>query len=377
MKILITKFTLPFTICIALVLFCTTTILARNAIKSTPLTALKSASVKTPSSLKSPMAANLLNINLLKNTTSGYGKADQVTLIVNPALASNGVGSNKLLNGADNIAFIEGSKVLANDGYKTVSPTDTISISISELTPGTAYQLQILSAKFKVSGIVPMIFDRITKSVTQFSTDTTLINFTPTVADTATYRSRYKIVFVSSLPVREVMTSAESQSNGQIKINWNSFTETNLVSYTIEKSVNGKEYNTLATVRAKNTTTASYSYTDANATKQASYYRIKALSADGTYIYSNVVFVASKSSFTSVYPNPLVGNTLHLATNNLIDGKYIVNVYSTLGTKVFTTTIDGKSNKYELNLGKLATGNYNLVIRSEGAIVYNTSLQVK
>jgi hypothetical protein len=365
MKILVTKFNFSFTIVMVLLFSAVTSTYART-----------SNHINGIAKLRSPLAANLLNINLLKNTSTGYGKADGITLIVNTTLASNGSGSNKLLNGADNIAFVEGSKVLANDGYKAVTPSDTISISISDLTPGTAYQLQVLSAKFKVSGITPMLFDKVTKTVTQFSSDTTLLNFTPTSADSSTYRSRYKIVFASSLPVREIKASAESKSNGLVSINWNTFSEINVVSYTIEKSNNGKEYSLLTTVNAKNANSASYSYQDANSLKQA-YYRIKALNVDGSFSFSNVVYVTTKASVTGIYPNPVVGKTLHLATSNLADGKYAVTIYSTLGAKVFTTTIDGKSSVYDLNLSKLAAGNYSLVVASESAIIYNSNVQIK
>ena len=72
-----------------------------------------------------------------------------------------------------------------------------------------------------------------------------------------------------------------------------------------------------------------------------------------------------------------MGNTLHISTNNLTEGKYAVALYSLLGKKVFATTIDGKSNAYNLNIGKQTAGQYSLVISSEAKIISTTTLQVK
>ncbi len=79
----------------------------------------------------------------------------------------------------------------------------------------------------------------------------------------------------------------------------------------------------------------------------------------------------------SVYPNPLVGNTLHLSTGNLAAGKYSVVVYNVLGGKVFTSQINGATGIQSLKVGSLSAGNYNVVVSNNSKVVYSTVLQVK
>jgi len=316
-----------------------------------------------------------LFISLLKSTTGGFAQVDQVKFVVNSSFASNGVGTNKLPNGADNIAIIEGSKVLAIDGYKAITTKDTITVSVTLLKANTAYKLQVLSAAFKVPGFTPRIYDRFTKLFTEVVSDTTDLSFTPTT-DTNTYGKRFAIAFKPTpLPIKFIFASAE-RTNNQVQVKWNTIGESKVAYYVIEKSANTTEFTTLSTVNAKNTFTASYSFLDAKVSSKIAYYRIKAVDIDGKIAYSNIENVAEINAGFNIYPNPIVGNILNIESANFSNGRNIVDLYNTLGKKVFTTTIEGASNKCSVNVGKLAAGQYNVVISSEGKILFTKSLQV-
>ena len=359
MKLLITKFTMPFIMGAFMLLIAP----ASNA--------------KNIATGNSPQAIYSLFVNLLKNTASGFGQANGVKFLVNSSLAANGKGTNQILNTADNIYFVEKGKLLGIDGYKAITSTDTIAIAVSELTVGTNYQLQFIKTAFKMDGVTTMIVDRYAKTITELTNDTTTLSFTPT-ADTNTYGKRFALAFkVNALPIRLISGATERLNNGQVKINWNTLGEVELASYTLESSTNGASFVAVTIVDSKNAASASYSFTDTKATNATKYYRIKATNVDGSVTYSKVLFVAPISAAISVYPNPLVGNNLHISTSNITTGKYVVALYSLSGKKVFATTIDGKSSVYNLNIGKQTAGQYSLVISSDAKVVYNTSLQVK
>ncbi len=359
MKLLITKFTMPFIMGAFMLLIAP----ASNA--------------KNIATGNSPQAIYSLFVNLLKNTASGFGQANGIKFLVNSALRANGSGTNQIINTADNIYFVEKGKFLGIDGYKAITAADTITIAVADLTVGTNYKLQLVSTAFKIDGVTTMIIDRFAKTTTELTGDTTTLSFTPT-ADASTYGSRFALAFkVNALPIRLISGSTERLNNGQVKVNWNTLGEVDLASYTLESSSNGANFVAVTTVDSKNAVSANYSFTDTKATNAIKYYRIKATNIDGSITYSKVLFVAPISAAISVYPNPLVGNNLHISTGNLIAGKYSVAVYNLSGKKVYTTTIDGKSSAYNLNIGKQTAGQYSLVISSDAKVVYSTSLQVK
>jgi hypothetical protein len=177
------------------------------------------------------------------------------------------------------------------------------------------------------------------------------------------------------LPIKFIVASAE-RTNSQVLVKWNTIGESNVAYYAIESSANATEFTTLSTINAKNTFTASYSFSDVKASTKTVYYRIKAVDVSGKVAYSNIVNVNEISTGFNIYPNPLVGSVFNIESANLSSGKNIVDLYNTLGKKVFTTTIEGASYKYSLNVGKLAAGQYNIIISSEGKILFTKSLQV-
>ena len=104
------------------------------------------------------------------------------------------------------------------------------------------------------------------------------------------------------LPVR--LTSFNASEEGfSTKLVWNTAEETNIVSYVIEKSTDGRNFTAIGTVKAANL--RSYNFTDAQSTEN-SYYRLKMVELDGTFKYSYIVSVKAKLN-TSILlsPNPV------------------------------------------------------------------------
>jgi hypothetical protein len=95
------------------------------------------------------------------------------------------------------------------------------------------------------------------------------------------------------------------KTNGQILLHWNNIFSDNVTSFVIERSKDGKNFSTIGQ-RRMTANPNTLEYNDALAADyQKIYYRIKAIKHDGSYLYSNTLFVTSTPYVnTSVYPNP-------------------------------------------------------------------------
>ena len=231
--------------------------------------------------LFSATASNNLYVSLYKNTEVGFVKADGIKLVVNKSLAANR-GVNKFANTSDNLSIVDGNNSFAIAGYKNLTATDTINLSLSQLTVGTSYKLNLNAAGFNVEGLTAYLLDKNSNTTTELKSEGTNVTFT------ASNATRYAIVFSAA--------------------------------------------------KAATTTIA---------------------------------------TSISAFPNPLVGNTLHLSTSNLAAGKYSVAVYNVLGQKVFTSQINAASSIQNLKVGSLTAGNYTVAVSNNSKVVYSTVLQVK
>jgi hypothetical protein len=196
------------------------------------------------------------------------------------------------------------------------------------------------------------------------------ISFTVDTDNKASYQGRFSIVFQgSTLPVRSIVASA-TLTDMVATISWSTIGENNVTDYQVEKSTNGTVFNTINTVAPQNAATASYTFTDKDVATGNNYYRIKVVSANGSFSYSNVVLV-TKGSITAsynLYPNPVIGNKFNVQFNNVAQGRYIISMVNNIGQKVFEQAIDhtGGSINHIVQLNNiLASGVYSVVIYSE------------
>ncbi|UAY53654.1 T9SS type A sorting domain-containing protein [Ferruginibacter albus] len=146
------------------------------------------------------------------------------------------------------------------------------------------------------------------------------------------------IIPVNPLPVKFSSVNA-NYTSGVVKINWTNETEINTSSYEVERSTDGKTFTSVGSVAATNV--RGYSFIDNSSLSGTSYYRIKAVDANGALTYSNVVKVSadSKAAEMVVSPNPVTGGTLGLRLNNFAAGQYTLNIFNTGSQKVFSGSV--------------------------------------
>lgn len=143
---------------------------------------------------------------------------------------------------------------------------------------------------------------------------------------------------LSGLPVEFTYIKA-LQRNNAINVEWGIGTEEDILSYTIEKSDDGRLYVESGTLTATGKST--YSWTDAQPASGNNYYRIRANEQDGSTKYSTIAVVNLTRGVkgVSVYPSSVTGNSFTLQLNSLPAGNYKLNMISTIGQTVFSRNI--------------------------------------
>ncbi|HEX8505281.1 MAG TPA: lamin tail domain-containing protein [Hymenobacter sp.] len=109
------------------------------------------------------------------------------------------------------------------------------------------------------------------------------------------------------LPVELARFDAARQGSN-VAVNWATASEKNSAHFEVQRSLNGREFTTVATVAAQGNSTQLSAYTalDKSAPNGVLYYRLRQVDRDGTVAYSPAVTVSGSGLTTKVllYPNP-------------------------------------------------------------------------
>lgn len=144
---------------------------------------------------------------------------------------------------------------------------------------------------------------------------------------------------LSTLPVSFTSVKASQQTTG-IKVEWSNLTETDILNYEIERSADGRSFNTIGIVNARlnNGNRADYTYLDLTAADGVNYYRINAKGTNASSKYSIIVKVNTKGASTdiTIYPNPVSGNQVSFQATALPKGQYTIRVTNATGQQVYS-----------------------------------------
>jgi hypothetical protein len=158
-----------------------------------------------------------------------------------------------------------------------------------------------------------------------------------------------------------------SLRSGVATLNWTSQNESNVKGFSVEKSLDGRNYSEIAFVNATNraTTTNTYSVADNRVKAGANYYRLKMVDADGSSRYSNAVVLSSKSGIkTELFPNPAV-NSLTVSHDKTNAGA-VIRILSLEGRQLKTIAVQPGASQTSINVNDLVPGNYLMVFESNG-----------
>jgi hypothetical protein len=135
-------------------------------------------------------------------------------------------------------------------------------------------------------------------------------------------------IATTSLPVNLVSFTGTNR-NGANLLQWSTASEQNSSRYEIQRSENGNDFNTIATVGAAGNSDKliNYQYEDRQLANVAKYYyRLKMVDKDGSTKYSAVIFIKnSTSTLATVYPNPARDKiTINISDNSLLHTKALL-----------------------------------------------------
>ncbi len=154
--------------------------------------------------------------------------------------------------------------------------------------------------------------------------------FTVTDIDTGCTSQEFTQNFGCNLPV-ELVSFTGTDSEKCVNLEWVTASEENNDFFAVERSLDGRNFEVVATVNGAGTTSEklNYSYCDVNDLCGKVYYRLKQTDFDGQFSYSDIIIVkriCSEDVFR-VFPNPfnkrlsleISSNKVELVTIELVD----------------------------------------------------------
>ncbi|MEO5561927.1 MAG: glycoside hydrolase family 88 protein [Chitinophagaceae bacterium] len=133
-----------------------------------------------------------------------------------------------------------------------------------------------------------------------------------------------------TLPVKFISFTAKDLTN-KIQLTWENGDENGVDHYEIQKSNSGNDFITIGSVNASGI--AKYSWDDNSAITKTVYYRIKAVSDDGSAHYTAILPIQKKNigAALQVSPNPVKDGLVNIFLNSIQTGKYNLNIINSIG----------------------------------------------
>lgn len=155
-----------------------------------------------------------------------------------------------------------------------------------------------------------------------------------------------------------------------VMISWHNAAETPGSQYLVERSQDGKTFETIATVAA-NGKESRYTYGDRAYKTGENYYRLTLTDRDGTTTISKVKQIFIKAAnLVEVYPNPASG-TVKLSG---LAAEDVVNIYNTIG--VLVQSVKAIQETQVLDLGNLPGGSYTIRVVHAGKTIATEKLVI-
>jgi len=169
---------------------------------------------------------------------------------------------------------------------------------------------------------------------------------------------------ITPLPAELLEFAAIPVNNSRVRLDWSTSTEINNDYFTVEKSIDGLNWQELGLVEGAGNsyTILSYREWDEDPHSGVSYYRLKQTDFDGTYSYSEIRAVNFK---ITVNPNPTSGE-MYIVMNGS-EFRW-VKMISALGQDVTPTYEVDQFLNLKMDASHLARGIYYVLINTRGKV---------
>ena len=258
-------------------------------------------------------------------------------------------------------------KLLSVEARKEITLSDTIFYSL-EILSKQQYKLCFIPENVK-PGFRAVLVDAFLKTEKDISlADTSFVSFAVTGDENSANPNRFYLIFRASSPLDISFLSMNAYpKKGNILIDWKTENENDVKNYEVEYSPDGIHFSDIGFLEAKNEKVNNYEFIHLSPSTGNNFYRIRVNKVNGEVEYKRVVKVwipESKSSI-GVFPNPIQNGIIRLQFNKHPFGKYVLNLYNSIGQKIFSQQIffEGESLVQSINPGKkFLRGMYNLEI---------------
>lgn len=174
-------------------------------------------------------------------------------------------------------------------------------------------------------------------------------------------------VCLTALPIVLSNYNVALINNNSVAINWATATEVNNNYFTVEKSIDGRTFTTIATVFAtgNSTTTKNYQVKDNAPVNGINYYRLTQVDKDGKVTVFDVksIVVGGLATSLRVFPNPISGNHLQISIANGNTSVMKVQLVSIEGKVLLENTLQLQNGTMDMQLpSSLTKGTYLLKV---------------
>lgn len=165
------------------------------------------------------------------------------------------------------------------------------------------------------------------------------------------------------LPVTFLNFTGKKNSENQVVLQWATANELNSDYFLVERSKNGKYFESIGSVKAAGTSSQrhDYTYNDALPFAGSSYYRLRQVDFDGSSMYSKVVYIDGVNDALIIHPNP-TADFVEVESNG--DGIASVKVRNEVGY-LLKVPVKESERGVILNMTALPSGIYILEVQQE------------
>ena len=168
------------------------------------------------------------------------------------------------------------------------------------------------------------------------------------------------------LPVELLDVSANLHDHG-VKVDWTTASEENNDYFTVERSIDGRNFEALGNVQGQGTTSEinKYSFLDKAPKRGLNYYRIKQTDFDGKFSHSSVVSVNFESEdFIDLFPS-VVNESVNIVRGGEQLELAKVNIHDITGKVFKSSEIQKNETEISLDLTDLISGVYFISINND------------
>jgi hypothetical protein len=192
---------------------------------------------------------------------------------------------------------------------------------------------------------------------------------------TATQLSTGEIVATASvvLPI-ELLSFKATLKNNVVELHWQTATEINNDYFVIERSVDGKKWESMDTIKGagNSSNVLNYANSDENPLSGTSYYRLKQVDFDKSFSYSDIAVVNFDGiKIIDLFPNPSEGN-FNLVMKSSIEASIDLTIYNAIGQMIKTQAMHITKGAHTLHVQfEAANGKYLITVKSTDGAYYD------